>query len=95
MEDRLLAALAAEHERAPDKLGVERDRLRRLTQPALARPAFDTLLASPLADGRIAQTNAWLHLPEHHVQMRQLATATCGNAQTAARCRPLCAAPRP
>ena len=69
LEDRLLAALAAEHERAPDMPGVERDRLRRLTQPALARPAFDTLLASPLADGRIAQTNAWLHLPEHRVQM--------------------------
>ena len=67
LEDRLLAALAAEHERAPDMPGVERDRLRRLTQPALARPAFDTLLASPLADGRIAQTNAWLHLPEHRV----------------------------
>ena len=65
----MAAALAAEHERAPDMPGVERDRLRRLTQPALARPAFDTLLASPLADGRIAQTNAWLHLPEHHVQM--------------------------
>jgi selenocysteine-specific elongation factor len=39
LEDRLLAALAAEHERAPDMPGVERDRLRRLTQPALARPA--------------------------------------------------------
>ncbi len=69
LEDRLLAALAAEHERAPDMPGVERDRLRRLTQPALARSAFDALLAGPLADGRIAQTNAWLHLPEHRVQM--------------------------
>ena len=69
LEDRLLAALAAEHERAPDMPGVERDRLRRLTQPALIRPAFDALLAGPLADGRIAQTNAWLHLPEHRVQM--------------------------
>ncbi len=69
LEDRLLAALAAEHERAPDMPGVERDRLRRLTQPALARPVFDALLAGPLADGHIAQTNAWLHLPEHRVQM--------------------------
>ncbi len=69
LEARLLAALAAEHQRAPDLTGVERDRLRRLTLPTLSRPAFDTLIATPLADGRIAQTNAWLHLPEHRVQL--------------------------
>ena len=69
LEARLLAALAAEHERAPDMPGVERDRLRRLTLPTLSRPAFDALLATPLADGRIVQTHAWLHLPEHRVQL--------------------------
>ena len=69
LETRLLAALAAEHERAPDMPGVERDRLRRLTLPTLSRPAFDALLAAPLANGRIAQTHAWLHLPEHRVQL--------------------------
>ncbi len=69
LEARLLAALATEHERAPDLTGVERDRLRRLTLPTLSRPAFDALLAAPLADGRIAQSNAWLHLPEHRVQL--------------------------
>lgn len=69
LEARLLAAIAAEHERAPDLTGVERDRLRRLTLPTLSRPAFDALLATPLAAGRIAQTNAWLHLPEHRVQL--------------------------
>nr|MBL8410936.1 selenocysteine-specific translation elongation factor [Dechloromonas sp.] len=69
LTERLLAALAAEHERAPDLTGVERDRLRRLTLPTLSRPAFDALLATPLADGRIAQTNAWLHLPGHRVEL--------------------------
>ena len=69
LEARLLAALAAEHERAPDMPGVERDRLRRLTLPTLARPAFDALLAGPLHAGQVAQTHAWLHLPEHRVQM--------------------------
>ena len=69
LEARLLAALAAEHERAPDLPGVERDRLRRLTLPTLSRQAFDALLAAPLADGRIARTHAWLHLPEHRVQL--------------------------
>jgi selenocysteine-specific elongation factor len=69
LENRLLDALANEHQRAPDLPGVERDRLRRLTLPTLARPAFDALLAAPLAAGRIAQSNAWLHLPEHRVQL--------------------------
>jgi selenocysteine-specific elongation factor len=67
--DLLLTALAGEHERAPDMPGVERDRLRRLTLPTLSRAAFDNLLAEPLADGRITQTHAWLHLPEHRIQM--------------------------
>ncbi|MBU3695686.1 selenocysteine-specific translation elongation factor [Dechloromonas sp.] len=69
LEIRLFSALTAEHEHAPDMPGVERDRLRRLTLPTLSRPAFDVLLAAPLADGRIARTNAWLHLPEHRVQL--------------------------
>jgi selenocysteine-specific elongation factor len=67
--ERLLAALANEHERAPDLTGVERDRLRRLTLPTLARPAFDALLAELLAAGEVAQSNAWLHLPGHRVEL--------------------------
>jgi selenocysteine-specific elongation factor len=69
LEERLLGALAAEHERAPDMPGVERDRLRRLTLPALPRPAFDVLAGQCLDSGRIARTNAWLHLPEHRIQL--------------------------
>lgn len=69
--ERLLAALAAEHERAPDLTGVERDRLRRLTLPALARPAFDALLGELLASGQVAQSKAWLHLPGHRVQLAE------------------------
>jgi selenocysteine-specific elongation factor len=57
--------LASEQQAA----GVERDRLRRLTLPTLTRPAFDALLSEPLKTGLIAQTNAWLHLPEHRVQI--------------------------
>jgi selenocysteine-specific elongation factor len=67
--ERLLVALANEHERAPDLTGVERDRLRRLTLPTLARPAFDALLGELLAAGSVAQSNAWLHLPGHRVEL--------------------------
>jgi selenocysteine-specific elongation factor len=67
--EKLLAALAAEHERAPDMVGVERERLRRLTLPTLERAAFDALVAELLAAGRIAATRAWLHLPEHRASL--------------------------
>ncbi|MDE2584211.1 MAG: selenocysteine-specific translation elongation factor [Betaproteobacteria bacterium] len=66
---RLLAALAAEHERAPDMVGVERDRLRRLTLPTLGRAAFDRLVADLLADGRLAQSGGWLHQPGHRATL--------------------------
>ncbi|MDR0576199.1 MAG: selenocysteine-specific translation elongation factor [Candidatus Accumulibacter sp.] len=67
--ERIVAMLSDEHARQPDMPGVERDRLRRLTLPALARPPFDALLAELLAASRIAQTGAWLHLPGHRVQL--------------------------
>ena len=69
LSERLLAALAAEHQRAPDMLGVERERLRRLTLPTLSRVAFDELVAELLAAGRIAASRAWLHLPEHEASL--------------------------
>jgi selenocysteine-specific elongation factor len=66
---KLLDVLAREHERAPDMVGVERERLRRMTAAPLARPAFDTLVGELLADGRLAQTRAWLHLPSHEASL--------------------------
>ena len=67
--DKLLAALSAEHQRAPDMVGVERERLRRLTLPTLARTAFDALVAELLGAGRLAASRAWLHLPEHQASL--------------------------
>ncbi|MCM2289815.1 MAG: selenocysteine-specific translation elongation factor, partial [Sulfuritalea sp.] len=67
--ERLLAALATEHQRAPDMVGVERERLRRLTLPTLERAAFDALVAELLAAGRLAAARAWLHLPEHQASL--------------------------
>jgi len=69
LRDRMLTALAAEHKRAPDMIGVERERLRRLTLPALARCAFDQLVAELDSDGRLAQTGGWLHQPEHRATL--------------------------
>ena len=69
LSERLIAALAGEHQRAPDLVGVERERLRRLTLPTLSRAAFDTLVAELLAAGRISASRAWLHLPEHEASL--------------------------
>ncbi|WP_310446421.1 selenocysteine-specific translation elongation factor [Thiobacillus sp.] len=66
---RLVDALAAEHARAPDMIGVERERLRRMTATRLPRVAFDALCAELLAAGLVAQTRAWLHLPTHRVSV--------------------------
>jgi selenocysteine-specific elongation factor len=67
--EKLLAALSAEHARAPDMVGVERERLRRLTLPTLERAAFDALVVELLAAGRLAAARAWLHLPEHQASL--------------------------
>ncbi|MGE5467530.1 MAG: selenocysteine-specific translation elongation factor [Ignavibacteria bacterium] len=66
---RLRDALAAEHQRAPDMVGVERERLRRLTRPTLTRAAFDRLAAELQDKGEIAQTGGWLHLPGHRAAL--------------------------
>jgi selenocysteine-specific elongation factor len=62
---RLLDVLAREHERAPDMIGVERERLRRMTAAHLPAAVFAALVAQQLGSGVLAQTRAWLHLPEH------------------------------
>jgi selenocysteine-specific elongation factor len=66
---RLLEAARTEHERAPDMIGVERDRLRRLTLPTLSRAVFDRLTFELLAAGELAQSGSWLHLPEHRAAL--------------------------
>ena len=48
---------------------MERDRLRRLTLPTLERETFAAVLGELAGEGAIAQTGAWLHLPQHRVQL--------------------------
>jgi selenocysteine-specific elongation factor len=69
LEGKLLDALAREHERAPDMIGVERERLRRMTDVNLPRGAFDALTEELLSARRITQTRAWLHLPDHRASV--------------------------
>jgi len=69
LQGRTLAALAADHERNPERLGPDRERLRRLTDPSLPRPVFAALVDSLVAGRAIAVHGALLHLPAHAVKL--------------------------
>jgi selenocysteine-specific elongation factor len=66
---RLLAALADFHAKAPDELGPDAARLRRLVAPRIAEPLWRQLLAELRTAGCIAVRGAFVHLPEHGVQL--------------------------
>jgi len=69
LRQRLLATLTAEHACVPDMLGVDRERLRRMTAPMLSRAAFLALTDELLAAGSIKASGLWLHLPGHSVAL--------------------------
>ncbi|MHB8668553.1 MAG: selenocysteine-specific translation elongation factor, partial [Burkholderiales bacterium] len=69
MQQEVLGALAAEHERAPELLGLEGRRLRRLATPDLPWEVFVVLLDQLLAGQRVARRGPWLHLPTHRVTL--------------------------
>ena len=66
---RLVDALAGYHERHPDELGLERERLRRIAMPRLDPRPFAAWLDRALTEGTLVRTgNAW-HLPAHRVEL--------------------------
>jgi selenocysteine-specific elongation factor len=71
LAERVLAALAGLHSSQPDRLGPDRERLRRIACPALARPSFAGLLDALAAEGRLARTGPWVHLPGHSVRLAE------------------------
>lgn len=66
---KLLAVLADFHARSPDELGPDAARLRRLVAPRVAEPLWRQLLAELRGTGRIAVRGAFVHLPQHGVQL--------------------------
>lgn len=68
-EQRLLEVLGAFHERHPEELGPDAARLRRLALPRLPEPLWAALLARAQAAGRLAVRGAFVHRPEHGVQL--------------------------
>ncbi|HEY0720484.1 MAG TPA: selenocysteine-specific translation elongation factor [Gammaproteobacteria bacterium] len=64
-----LAALADEHQSAPHRQGLDRERLRRRVAPGMSRPAFGARIDALLAARRICKTGPALHLPDHQVRL--------------------------
>ena len=71
LQQRLLATLTAEHERAPDMPGLEPNRLRRLLSPRLSSLIYDSLIEELLAQGRVQRSRHWLQLPEHRLSLSE------------------------
>ncbi len=68
-QQEVLAALAAEHARAPEVLGLEGRRLRRLATPDLPWQVFTALIDLLLGRQRVARHGPWLHLPQHRIAL--------------------------
>jgi len=69
LEARLLAALAAFHERAPDEAGPELWRLKRIVEPAMEDLLWTALVDGLLAREAVFQLGRSLHLPGHTVAL--------------------------
>ena len=62
-------ALQGFHARAPEELGPDAARLRRLAAPRLPEPLWRALLARMRSAGEVALRGAYVHLPEHGVAL--------------------------
>jgi selenocysteine-specific elongation factor len=69
LRSRAKDAVAAEHARAPDMIGIGRERLRRLGMPELPQATFDDLIEELVAEGTIQSSGPWLHAPGHRVKL--------------------------
>jgi len=65
----LLTRLADHHQREPDQLGLGVARLRRLCAPRLPEPLWRALVQRLRAEKSLEQRGAFVHLPEHGVQL--------------------------
>ncbi|MFN0186827.1 MAG: selenocysteine-specific translation elongation factor [Aquabacterium sp.] len=65
----VLPALRDFHQRAPEELGPDTARLRRLAAPRLPLPLWRGLLERWLAQGLLRQRGAVVHLPEHGLRL--------------------------
>jgi selenocysteine-specific elongation factor len=69
MRAQLVEALRNFHARSPDEQGPDAARLRRIAAPLLPDALWRALVDSAVADGEVARSGPWLHLPDHAVTL--------------------------
>jgi selenocysteine-specific elongation factor len=69
LQSAVLQALAAEHAREPQQLGLEGRRLRRLAAPNLPWGIYTALIQQLLTAQRVQRHGPWLHLPDHRITL--------------------------
>ena len=69
LEERMLAALAVFHARAPDEAGPELWRLKRIVDAEMEDALWSHLVEGLLARGEVQARGASLHLPTHSVEL--------------------------
>jgi len=67
--ERVLDVLRDCHARAPDEIGPDAARLRRLALPRLPEPLWRALLTALQGEGRVVIKGAFVHLPEHAIRL--------------------------
>jgi len=82
---RIVESLQAFHARAPDEQGPDGARLRRIAAPLVTDAVWRAVVDALVAEGRVARSGPWLHLPAHTV------TLDDQEAALAARLKPLIA----
>jgi selenocysteine-specific elongation factor len=69
MQQRTIEALSNFHARSPDEQGPDAARLRRIAAPLWPDAIWSALIDAMIADGAIAKSGPWLHLPDHAVTL--------------------------
>jgi selenocysteine-specific elongation factor len=77
MRMEIIAALERFHAQAPDELGPDAGRLRRIALPRVPDGLWPVLLASLLVDGELRREGAWLHRPEHALRLSMAEQRVC------------------
>ena len=67
--ERAMNALRTFHAQQPDEPGIDRGRLRRMTVPTLADPAWRAVIDDLVRRQAVQRSGHWLRLPEHRITM--------------------------
>ena len=66
---RMRALLDEYHAAQPDEAGIELARLRRMVDPAFDAGLWRAFVDAAIADGELGRSGAWLHRPQHRVEL--------------------------